>query len=65
MCAVYRVAVEGWTTEEALREMTEGGFGFHEIWSNLLSWIKELDLDKIKRGAGIAKGKEPVRQSDK
>ena len=53
MCAVYRMAVQGWTKEEALREMTEGGFGFHGIWDNLIQWINRLDIDKIKLRAGI------------
>ena len=53
MCAVYRIAVQGWTKEEALREMTGGGFGFHGIWDNLIQWINRLDIDKIKQRAGI------------
>ena len=53
MCAVYRLAVQGWTKEEALKEMTEGGFGFHPIWQNLLDWINDLDIGKIKQKGGI------------
>ena len=47
MCAIYRIAVQGWSREEAIREMTDGGFGFHEIWSNLPAWIERLDIDEI------------------
>jgi protein tyrosine phosphatase (PTP) superfamily phosphohydrolase (DUF442 family) len=36
MCALYRVAVQGWSKEEALKEMMQGGFGFHGIWENLI-----------------------------
>jgi protein tyrosine phosphatase (PTP) superfamily phosphohydrolase (DUF442 family) len=58
MCAVYRLAVQGWSKDEALKEMTDGGFGFHEIWANLPEWIKKLDVEKIKKEAGIPdKGK--------
>jgi len=53
MCAVYRIAIQGWTQEEAVKEMTEGGFGFHEAWVNLVPWINKLDIGKIKRQAGI------------
>jgi protein tyrosine phosphatase (PTP) superfamily phosphohydrolase (DUF442 family) len=53
MCAVYRVAIQGWTKEEAVKEMAEGGFGFHEAWVNLVPWINKLDIGKIKRRAGI------------
>jgi len=59
MCAVYRVVVQGWTKEEAIKEMTEGGFGFHGIWDNLIQWINKLDIDKIKDEAGIKESKEP------
>jgi protein tyrosine phosphatase (PTP) superfamily phosphohydrolase (DUF442 family) len=53
MCALYRVAVDGWTKEEALKEMMEGGFGFHGIWENLIQWINRLDIEGIKQKAGI------------
>ncbi len=56
LCAVYRVAVQGWTKEEAIREMTEGGFGFHTVWMNLPEWIRDLDIDRIKKRAGLADG---------
>lgn len=53
MSAIYRVAVEGWTKEEAIREMTEGGFNFHEVWVNLPPWIADLDIEAIRNEAGI------------
>ncbi len=55
MCAVYRVAVQGWTKEEAIREMTEGGYGFHAVWVNLPAWIEQLDIESVRRQAGIQK----------
>jgi tyrosine-protein phosphatase SIW14 len=54
MCAIYRVAVCGWTKEEAIKEMTQGGFGHHTIWTNLVQFIKDLDIEAIKKQAGIA-----------
>jgi hypothetical protein len=53
MCVLYRVALQGWSKQEALKEMTDGGFGFHGIWENLIQWINGLDIDRIKRKAGI------------
>jgi len=53
MCAVYRVAVCNWTKEEAIREMTQGGFGHHVIWSNLAKFMVDVDIDAIKKQAGI------------
>ncbi|MDP2046942.1 MAG: tyrosine-protein phosphatase [Deltaproteobacteria bacterium] len=53
MIAIYRIAVQGWSKDEAVREMTEGGFRFHWIWSNLPQWVQDLDIDRIKRQAGM------------
>ena len=48
MCAIYRVAEQGWSKEEALKEMTDGEFGFHGVFENLLDWIEELDVAAMK-----------------
>lgn len=64
MSALYRIAVQGWTKEEAIREMTEGGFGFHGIWKNLPNWIKELDIESIKKDAGVQSGIEQAPAGD-
>lgn len=53
MCAIYRIAIQGWTKEEAIREMTDGDYGFHAIWQNLPNWIEDLDIDSIRKDAGI------------
>ena len=58
MCALYRIAIEGWSKKDAIREMTSGGFGFHEIFGNLPEWIQELDMDSLKRDAEIEPGTE-------
>ena len=47
MCAIYRVVAQKWTKEEALREMTKGGFGFHEVWQNLPKWIEDIDVEEL------------------
>ena len=53
MCAIYRMAVCGWTADEAVKEMTEGGFGFHGIHRNLVRYVRELNIDEVKRAAGV------------
>jgi protein tyrosine/serine phosphatase len=49
MVAIYRIAYEGWTMQQATDEMINGGFGFHPIWQNLLHYIEELDINAIKK----------------
>jgi protein tyrosine phosphatase (PTP) superfamily phosphohydrolase (DUF442 family) len=54
MCAVYRIAVQGWTKDQAIEEMTKGGFGHHAIWKNLVEFVRELDIEQIKHAAGLS-----------
>lgn len=63
MIAIYRVAVEGWTKEEAIREMTTGGYGFHKVWSNLPKWIEELEIESIRKEVGIEAPVDSVKQN--
>jgi protein tyrosine phosphatase (PTP) superfamily phosphohydrolase (DUF442 family) len=52
MCAIYRIAVQGWSKEQALAEMTQGGFGFCQGYQNLVRYIRALDIDQLKQQAG-------------
>ena len=58
MCAAYRMAVQGWPKEAALKEMMEGGYGFHQVWKNLRPWIEKLDIEAIRRDAGLVVTKQ-------
>ena len=53
VCAIYRIAVQGWNKDEAIEEMTKGGFGFHSIWQNLPDYVRKLDIEEIKRNVGL------------
>jgi protein tyrosine/serine phosphatase len=49
MSAMYRIVVQGWTKDDAIKEMVDGGYGFHPIWSNIIHYVKNVNVDKIKR----------------
>ena len=49
MVAIYRIVEQGWSKSAAIAEMTQGGFGYHPIWSNLISYIHQLDVDALKQ----------------
>jgi protein tyrosine/serine phosphatase len=51
--AVYRVVVQGWSKDEAIAEMTQGGFRFHSGWKNLVRYVRDLDVPDLRRRAGI------------
>lgn len=53
MCAIYRVAVQDWKKDEAIEEMIKGGYGFYTRWQNLIDYIRDLDIEEIKRSAGF------------
>jgi len=53
MCAMYRIAVCGWSKDDAIHEMTQGGFGFYAGWKNLIRFVERADIADIKRRAGI------------
>jgi len=54
MIAIYRIAVQGWKKEDAIREMTGGGYGFHAIWKNLIRYLQGLDIEALKKQAASA-----------
>lgn len=47
--AMYRIVFENWTIEDAVKEMKQGGYGFHVIWKNIenlftpenVKWIQQ------------------------
>jgi protein tyrosine/serine phosphatase len=53
MTAMYRVIVQGWTKDDAIAEMTGGDFGFHEIWGNLVDYVRRANAEQLAREAGL------------
>ncbi|MGZ6276999.1 MAG: fused DSP-PTPase phosphatase/NAD kinase-like protein, partial [Syntrophales bacterium] len=49
MTAMYRILEQGWTKDEAIEEMVYGGYGFHPMWSNIIRYVKNVDVERIKR----------------
>ncbi|MBC7349168.1 MAG: dual specificity protein phosphatase family protein [Candidatus Aminicenantes bacterium] len=47
--AVYRVVVQDWPKEEAIREMQKGGFGFHNTYTNIVKYLQTFDPEKFRR----------------
>jgi protein tyrosine/serine phosphatase len=48
MSAMYRILEEGWTADDALRELTDGGYGYHSIWSNIQRYVRSADVGKLR-----------------
>ena len=49
MSAIYRIVEQGWSKDEAIEEMVYGGYGFHPMWLNIIRYVKNVDVEKIRR----------------
>ncbi|AMV72426.1 dual specificity protein phosphatase family protein [Desulfuromonas carbonis] len=48
--AMYRIVFQGWDKEAAIRELTEGGYGFHAFWyGNIPRFIRDADIAAIRQ----------------
>lgn len=46
--AMYRMIYQGWTREEALDELQNGGYGFHSMWRNIPRYLRTVDIAVIR-----------------
>ncbi|MBN1006472.1 fused DSP-PTPase phosphatase/NAD kinase-like protein [Amphritea pacifica] len=47
--ATYRIIEQGWSKQQALDEMINGGYGYHAaIFPNLVELIKGLDVERMR-----------------
>lgn len=46
--AMYRIIEQNWSIDDAKREMTAGGFGYHPIWINLEHMLNPTTVDAVR-----------------
>ena len=49
MIAMFRVVEQGWTKEDAIQEMVNGGYGFHRLWFRIVGYVKHADVERIRK----------------
>lgn len=54
MMAMFRMVEQGWSKEEALREMRGGGYGFHPVWKNIVRLVERADVEGLRRQVDAA-----------
>lgn len=59
--ALYRILYQGWTKEEAVAELKDGGFGFHRFYVNIPAFIKNLDVARVKARLAPGSSASPAR----
>jgi protein tyrosine/serine phosphatase len=47
--AMFRIIVQGWSKDEAIDEMKHGGYGFHSLFSNIVTYIQAADISALKK----------------
>ena len=47
--AMYRVVEQGWSIDDAKREMTQGGFGYQPIWINLPHMLNPVTVAQVRQ----------------
>ena len=53
--AAYRIAFQGWTQEQAIDELVNGGYGFHaSTYPNIVQLIRSLDVGRLRQVAASA-----------
>ena len=61
MVASYRVVVQDWQKTDAIAEMTQGGFGYHPYWRNLIDVLEQLDVPALRQQLSLPAQITPVR----
>lgn len=52
--AMYRIIFQGWSKQTALKELEEGGYGFHAmVYKNIPQYIMHVDVAQIRKALDI------------
>ena len=47
--ALYRIVFQNWAKEEAIEELMQGGYGYHAMYKNIPEFIRNSDIESIKK----------------
>jgi protein tyrosine/serine phosphatase len=51
--AMYRIIYQGWSKQQAIDEMKNGGYNFHSIFFNIPAFINNADIPAIKAAIAL------------
>lgn len=46
--AAYRMVCQGWNKQQAITELTQGGYGYHRMFENIPAFLNDLDVNKLR-----------------
>ena len=47
--AMYRIVVQGWSREAAIDELVHGGYHYHAVFDNIITYLKQVDIKAIRK----------------
>ncbi len=47
--AMYRIVFQGWSKEDAIDELMNGGYGYHAMYKNIPEFIRQADVERVKQ----------------
>lgn len=53
MIALYKMIYQNWERKEPLNEMLDGGYGYHSMWRNIVTFIKNIDIEQLRKDSQI------------
>ena len=62
LMAAYRMVVQNWPRDEAIREMLDGDYGYHTVWGNLLTLLENMDITAMRIRLGLENNTSADRQ---
>jgi protein tyrosine/serine phosphatase len=57
--ALYRILYQGWSKDQALDEMEQGNFGYHDVWINIPAEVDKIDIPTLRREIAATKPTAP------
>jgi protein tyrosine/serine phosphatase len=51
--ALYRILYQKWNREDAIAEMMALPYGFHPMWTNIPTFIRQADIEQLRREIGV------------
>jgi protein tyrosine/serine phosphatase len=60
MSAMYRILEQGWTVDDAVAELTQGGYGYHSMWRNILRYVRSADVARLRAAIDSAASSSPI-----
>ncbi|HXH72977.1 MAG TPA: tyrosine-protein phosphatase [Mariprofundaceae bacterium] len=47
--AMYRIVVQGWSRAAAIDELVHGGYHYHSMYGNIITYLEHVDIDAIRQ----------------